>query len=126
MRGRRSSSPIPTTKSSRRRDGTESEDAAQTIHTGRIVPVYEKTGTVTPKMQRRLVYDALQRCPPTCRIRLPEDVRLRLQSAGALRGAPRPRISRRADAPIEQLNAFATPAQQRLIFEEAFLFQMGV
>ena len=32
------------------------EDEAETIHTGRIVPVYEKTGVVTPKMQRRLVY----------------------------------------------------------------------
>ena len=37
------------------------EDDAQTVHTGRIVPVYERTGTVTPKMQRRLVYDALDR-----------------------------------------------------------------
>jgi ATP-dependent DNA helicase RecG len=31
-----------------------------------------------------------------------------------------------ADVAIEALNAFATPAQRRLIFEEAFLFQMGV
>ena len=30
------------------------------------------------------------------------------------------------DAPIDALNRFATPSQQRLIFEEAFLFQMGV
>jgi len=30
------------------------------------------------------------------------------------------------DASIEALNHFETPAQQRLIFEEAFLFQMGV
>ena len=25
------------------------------VHTGRVVPFYEKTGTVTPNMQRRLV-----------------------------------------------------------------------
>jgi ATP-dependent DNA helicase RecG len=31
-----------------------------------------------------------------------------------------------ADASLELLNRFATPAQRRLIFEEAFLFQMGV
>ena len=31
------------------------DEDGETIHTGRIVPVYEKTGTVTPKMQRRLV-----------------------------------------------------------------------
>ena len=33
------------------------DEDGETIHTGRIVPVYEKTGTVTPKMQRRLVHD---------------------------------------------------------------------
>src|SRR5262249_945786 len=31
-----------------------------------------------------------------------------------------------ADASLETLNRFATAAQQRLIFEEAFLFQLGV
>ncbi len=39
------------------------EEDAETIHTGRIVPVYEKTGSVTPKIQRRLVHDVLQRLP---------------------------------------------------------------
>src|SRR5216684_393098 len=33
----------------------------ETIHTGRIVPIYEKTGGVTPKIQRRIVHDALVR-----------------------------------------------------------------
>ena len=34
-----------------------------TIHTGRIVPVYEKAGAMTPKMQRRLVFEVLSRMP---------------------------------------------------------------
>src|SRR4051794_3897253 len=34
-----------------------------TLHTGRIVPVYEKTGTLTAKMQRVLVHDALSQLP---------------------------------------------------------------
>ena len=29
------------------------EEDAETIHTGRVVPVYERSGTVTGKMQRR-------------------------------------------------------------------------
>ena len=37
------------------------EADGETIHTGRIVPVYEKTGAVTTKMQRKLVFEALQR-----------------------------------------------------------------
>ncbi len=54
------------------------DEDGETIHTGRIVPVYEKTGTVTPKMQRRLVHDALQKLPADLPDPLPEEVRLRL------------------------------------------------
>lgn len=41
-------------------DGGHYEDS---VHTGRIVPFYEKTGTVTPNMQRRLVRQALDLVP---------------------------------------------------------------
>src|SRR5207245_2020818 len=54
------------------------EEDAETIHTGRIVPVYERVGSVTPKMQRRLVFDALQRLPTMLPDLLPEEVRGRL------------------------------------------------
>jgi len=101
------------------------DEEGETIHTGRIVPVYEKTGSVTPKIQRRLVYDALQRLPDDVPDHLPEELRLRLKlptRRAALLAAHFPP----SDADINLLNAFATPAQRRLIFEEAFLFQMGV
>ncbi len=101
------------------------EEDAETIHTGRVVPVYEKTGSVTPKMQRRLVFDALQKLPPELPDPLPESVRLRLQfpaRAAALHATHFPPT----DAPVDALNRFATKAQQRLIFEEAFVFQLGV
>ena len=71
------------------------DEDGETIHTGRIVPVYEKTGSVTPKMQRRLVYDALQRLPADLPDPLPEDVRAAARPAVALRGAARRRIFRR-------------------------------
>src|SRR5207245_4579144 len=54
------------------------EEDTETIHTGRIVPVYEKTGAVTPKMQRRLVFEALQRLPVDLSDPLPDAVRVRL------------------------------------------------
>jgi ATP-dependent DNA helicase RecG len=101
------------------------DEDAETIHTGRIVPVYEKTGTVTPKMQRRLLYDVLQKLPTDLSDPLPEDVRVRLglpSRYAALMATHFPP----SDAAVEALNAFATPAQRRLIFEEAFIFQMGV
>lgn len=98
---------------------------AETVHTGRIVPVYEKTGAVTPKMQRRLVYDVLQRLPADLPEHLPEEIRVRLKLPtryAALLATHFPPD----DVTLEALNRFETPAQHRLIFEEAFLFQIGV
>src|SRR5438132_626230 len=76
-------------------------------------------------MQRRLVLDALQRLPPDLAEQLAEDLRLGLRlptRVAALHAMHFPP----ADARLDALNRFATPAQQRLIFEEAFLFQMGL
>jgi ATP-dependent DNA helicase RecG len=101
------------------------DEDGETIHTGRIVPVYEKSGAVTGKMQRRLVFEVLQRLPTDVPEVVPDEVRARLALPtrfAALHAAHFPP----ADAPLDRLNLFATPAQQRLIFEEAFLFQMGV
>ena len=101
------------------------DEDGETIHTGRIVPVYEKTGAVTPKVQRRLVYDALQRVPADLPDQLPDDVRVRIglpSRYAALFATHFPPD----DTPVDALNRFATAAQRRLIFEEAFLFQIGV
>ena len=101
------------------------DEDGETIHTGRIVPVYEKAGTVTPKIQRRLVHDALKRLPDDLPDELPEAARSRLglpTRRAALLAAHFPP----ADAPLADLNRFSTPAQRRLIFEEAFLFHTGI
>ncbi len=101
-----------------------SELEATGLHTGRIVPFYEKAGTVTPNMQRKLVHQALQALPAAIPDLLPGPLRARLQLVDrrtALVEAHFPP----ADAPLAQLNAFRTPAQRRLIFEEFFLFQVG-
>jgi ATP-dependent DNA helicase RecG len=101
------------------------DESASTIHTGRIVPIYEKVGSVTPKMQRRLVYDALQRLPEQLDNSLPDDLRIRLgfpDRRTALQQAHFPD----AGTPLQILNGFRTPAQVSLIFEEFFLFQIGL
>ncbi|HEX4346930.1 MAG TPA: ATP-dependent DNA helicase RecG [Vicinamibacterales bacterium] len=101
------------------------DEEGETIHTGRIVPVYEKTGTVTPKIQRRIVHDALEKLTADIPDQLPEELRARLKLPAryaALLAAHFPP----ADASIADLNTFNTPAQRRLIFEEAFLFHVGV
>ena len=101
------------------------DEDGETVHTGRVVPVYERAGTVTPKMQRKLVHEALQRLPDELPEHLPEDLRVRLglpSRRAALLAAHFPP----ADVSVDDLNRFETPAQRRLIFEEAFLFQTGV
>jgi ATP-dependent DNA helicase RecG len=104
-------------------DGPPAE--GETIHTGRIVPVYEKTGSMTPKMQRRLVHEVLARLPTDIDDPLPAGLR-------EGRGLPDRRTALHDvhfppdGVSVDELNAFRTPAQIRLIFEEFFLFQLGL
>ena len=96
-----------------------------TLHTGRIVPVYERTGSVTPNMQRRFVWQALAQVPPDGFDPVPADILAKEQwptRRDALWQAHFPDASTSIDA----LNAFATPAQRRLIFEDFFVFQTGL
>jgi ATP-dependent DNA helicase RecG len=103
----------------------DDEEGGETIHTGRIVPVYEKVGTVTPKIQRRFVHDALLRLTPDLADPVPEGLRAR-QAFPSRYAALHATHFPPGDAHLDELNRFATIAQRRLIFEEAFLFQLGV
>ena len=94
------------------------------VRTGRVVPFYEKTGTVTPNMQRRLVRQVLDSLAAEIPDPLPAELRTRLDLVPrrvALEESHFPP----SDASVEELNAFRTRPQQRLIFEEFFLFQLG-
>ena len=102
-----------------------SDSARETVHTGRIVPIYEKTGQLTAKMQRALVYQALQPLPADLPEPLPAAVRRRqrlMDRREALEYVHFPP----AGASVDELNAFRSPAHRRLIFEEFFLFQLGI
>lgn len=95
------------------------------LHTGRIVPVYERTGSVTPNMQRRFVWQALEQLPDEAFDPVPDDILVREQwpsRKAALWQAHFPT----SDTPIDALNAFTTPAQRRLIFEDFLVFQAGL
>jgi ATP-dependent DNA helicase RecG len=97
----------------------------ETLHTGRIVPIYEKTGTLTTKMQRVLVHHALAQLPASIPDPLPAEIRER-QSLIDRRTALHDVHFPPERANVEELNAFRSPAQRRLIFEEFFLFQCGL
>jgi ATP-dependent DNA helicase RecG len=96
-----------------------------TLHTGRIVPVYEKTGNLTTKMQRVLVHEALTQLPETLPDPIPSAVLERqelLDRRAALEYVHYPREG----ADVDELNRFRSRAHRRLIFEEFFLFQLGL
>src|SRR5207247_5184620 len=89
------------------------EEGVKTVHTGRIVPIYEKVGSVTPKMQRRLVYDALGQLPQDIPDPLPEDVRSQL-SLPDRRTAFHQAHFPDGGTSLDLLNRFRQPAQVRL------------
>jgi ATP-dependent DNA helicase RecG len=92
---------------------------------GRIVPIYEAIGTFGSKQIRRAMYAAVQLIDPRMPDLLPENLRARLgyPSRGeALIHTHFPEPGESLDA----LNTFRSPAQQRLIFEEFFLYQLSL
>jgi ATP-dependent DNA helicase RecG len=125
------------------------DEGADTIHTGRIVPVYEKSGSLTGRMQRRIVHDALGQLPPD----LPDVTPAWLRGEGPGAGEGLSGLAGRSGdesdgvvamalpdwrtALIEShfpspgtdlnvLNGFRSPAQLRLIVDEFLQFQLGL
>jgi ATP-dependent DNA helicase RecG len=95
------------------------------IHTGRLVPVYEKLGPLTVKPLRRVLAHLAGQLPADLPDPLPADLRERLSVIG--RAEALRRVHRPGDADsLEQLNAFRSPGHVRLILEELFLFQIGL
>ena len=92
---------------------------------GRIVPIYEAIGTFGTRMIRRAVYATLQTLDANIPDVLPAALRERLRypsrrDALIYTHFPSPEES------LEALNFFRSLAQQRLIFEEFFLYQLSL
>ncbi len=92
---------------------------------GRIVPIYEAVGTFGTRMIRRAIYATLQNLGTNIPDVLPPALRQRLRypsrrDALIYTHFPLPEES------LEALNVFRSPAQQRLIFEEFFLYQLSL
>ncbi len=95
------------------------------LHTGRIVPIYERTGVVTPNMHRRLVHDVLGLLTAPLAELVPA-ARLADEHWPDRRTALRQTHFPDPESDVAALNAFATPAQRRLIFEDFFVYQTGL
>ena len=100
------------------------EDPDVSLHTGRIVPIYQAIGKITTRVFRRVIHGVLERLAPI-EEPLPEHILQRLKLP------ERDRAIRELHFPppgtdLRLLNAFRAPAQFRLIFEEFFWLECGL
>lgn len=119
---RRDTGPLQITNPQYELPGRRERDA---VHTGRIVPIYEKAGCATCRVQRTLVYDVVQQLPGDVADVLPAWLRAEMNLPD-WRTAVAEAHFPPAGAPLDLLNAFRTPAQVRVILEEFLLFQVGL
>ncbi len=104
---------------------TEEDDAAEAaLHVGRVVPIYEAISKVNTRAIRAIVHRALAQIAPL-QDYLPESLRARFRlidrwTAVRHMHFPPP------DSDLRLLNAFRSPAQFRLIFEEFFWLEFGL
>src|SRR5438128_11532979 len=102
-----------------------SSEEVDSTEVGRIVPIYEAIGTFGSRAIRRAMYAAVQQIDLNMQDVLPDELRARLGFPS--RGEaiihthfPAPEES------LDALNTFRSPAQQRLIFEEFYLYQLSL
>lgn len=100
------------------------EDEDQTLHSGRIIAVYEAAAKVNTRVFRKLIHSILKQIdmPDDA---LPGSVRNRI-GFPALRIAIQQVHCPPSDADIRLLNEFRSPAQVRLIFDEFFWLECGL
>ena len=99
--------------------------AADSTEVGRIVPIYQAIGAFGARPIRRATYAALQHLDPNLPDLLPDPIRIRMnfphrRDAVVQTHFPPP------DSSLDALNQFRSPAQQRLIFEEFFFYQLSM
>jgi ATP-dependent DNA helicase RecG len=102
--------------------GNEEMDSTEV---GRIVPIYEAIGTFGSRAIRKAIYAALQLLDPRMPDVLPEELRVRLGFPSRHQALVHTHFPP-AEESLEALNVYRSPAQQRLIFEEFFLFQLSL
>jgi ATP-dependent DNA helicase RecG len=102
----------------------EDEDAPG-LHTGRVVPIYEKLGPLSGKVLRRILTQLAPEIPADLEDPLPPEIRARLGVSG--RGAALREVHVPApDADVLVLNRARSAGHVRLVLEEFFLFQIGL
>jgi ATP-dependent DNA helicase RecG len=92
---------------------------------GRIVPIYEAIGNMNSKAIRRAVYQALSNLDSQVADPLPQELLRRLGYPARREALLHTHFPPQGED-LDALNAFRSPAQQRLIFEEFFFYQLSL
>jgi ATP-dependent DNA helicase RecG len=105
--------------------GGAEKKAAESLEIGRIVPIYESIGQLTPRFFRRIIRTALDELNPGLPEPIPAAVRARLGLISPREALwnvhwPEPGES------FEDLQSSRTPAHIRLIFDELFFVELGL
>ncbi len=103
---------------------SDEREEDEMLHAGRIVAVYEAAGKISTRVFRGLIHRILKEAPMP-EDALPESVRARIQLpdlASAIHKLHAPP----AGTALQLLNAFRTPGQVRLIFDEFFWLECGL
>ncbi len=100
-------------------------EGADSTEVGRIVPIYEAIGSFGSRAIRRTLYTALQQLDVHLPDPLPAALRDRLDFPPRREALIRSHFPPATES-LDALNAFRSPAQQRLIFEEFFLYQLSL
>ena len=104
----------------------DDDDGDAALHTGRVVPIYEAAGKITTRVLRTLMHRILEAALPPAPDPLPPTIPRAAEAARPLERHPRDSTFRRRMPICALLNAFRSPAQFRLIFEEFFWLECGL
>jgi ATP-dependent DNA helicase RecG len=99
--------------------------SGESLEVGRVVPIYESIGRLTPRVLRRLMWTAISGLDGQIAETLPEAIRARNKLVDRALALRRTHFPEKADA-VDELARFRTPAQVRLIFEELFNVSAGL
>ncbi len=101
------------------------ESGDETIHTGRIVPIYKATAGLAVRQIRSVIKGVVDEFAPKLNDFLPEEM-LKKYKVPALSIAVREAHFPEMETDISLLNSKGTRAQKRLIFDEFLLLEMGL
>lgn len=101
---------------------TEGEE--ESVHLGRVVPVYEAAGKFSPRAIRSLMHRVLEQLP-ALEDPLPAIVRQNLKYPDLLTATRQVHFPP-PEEDLRLLNSFRSPAQLRMIFEEFFWLECGL